>query len=110
MNPLEIPQHTKFPPESAKCSYCGDSAHIISKCPTYEFEHDMGTDTDPEWIEGRKMVLARRKALAYGGIPELYLRNPTREQAAKATKYKLDKEEKFKAVVKEFLKDRKKVV
>lgn len=87
-----------------KCSYCGSDSHIIQRCEVYDFHHDMGSEEDKEWIEGRKMVLARRMAKHFGGIPEEYISNPTPEQAAVAHAYRAERERKWKAAVLEVIK------
>lgn len=76
---MEIPEYRK-PLERNVCTYCGDSSHSIQKCEVYNSHHDMGEHTDLEWVKGREEVLARRKAMHFGGIMEMYLRNPTAEQ------------------------------
>lgn len=81
------------------CPYCGSLDHILQRCGVYEFHHDLGESQDPEWIKGREMVLARRKALAFGGIPELYLRNPDDSQVQKIRAYHAKKELELRAMV-----------
>jgi hypothetical protein len=68
--------------EETKCTYCLSAAHTITQCDLYDSHNDRGSYSDPEWIAGREMVLARRKAKHFGGIPEMYLSNPTVEQQA----------------------------
>jgi hypothetical protein len=98
----EIPDYRK-PLEKNACGYCGDSSHSIQKCPQYDFHHDMGEHTDLEWVRGREEVLARRKAKAFGGIMEMYLRKPNQEQIFKIAVFKDEQERKFKERAREIL-------
>lgn len=67
---------------SPKCTYCESNSHTIDRCDLFDFHNDMGSFEDEEYRKGREMVLARRKSKHFGGIPELYLKNPTPEQQA----------------------------
>ena len=93
---LDIPAPSKFPSERPACTYCQDSSHSIQRCEVYSSHHDMGSHTDAEWIKGREEVLARRKALAFGGIMEMYLKNPSAIQVKKVRDYRLEQERKLK--------------
>lgn len=98
----EIPEYRK-PLERDVCTYCGNSAHSIQRCEVYNSHHDMGEHTDLEWVKGREEVLARRKAIHFGGIMEMYLRNPSEEQRKKVEAHKAAINARVDAATKEFL-------
>lgn len=81
------------------CTYCGGLDHNINMCGIYERHHEFGTPLDMV----RDMVLARRQAKMFGGIPEEYLKHPTKEQEEKAREYRHNENEREKAYLKHYI-------
>lgn len=80
-----------------QCSQCGSRMHSVMGCEDFDFLH--GSEAD----SGREMVFARRQARAYGGIPEMYLSNPTPEQASVSHAFVAERKRRVKAAVLETL-------
>lgn len=105
-DPLSIPlQNDNWPPQQFTCTYCDDGGHVIQNCPKYDFHHDPGSPeeamADAGWVKGRDWVLARRKQLAFGGIPEMYLQHPTSEDRRKLESFRVEEKNRIRACVAE---------
>lgn len=95
LHEVDVSPGRRFPSEQPRCTYCDSPEHSIQRCDVYEFHNDMGSDVSEEWTRGRDLVLARRKCKYYGGIPEMYLKKPSPEQARIAERYRLEQKDKF---------------